>query len=132
MYSIKEVSEKMNLPASTIRYYDRQGMLPYMKRTESGYRSFSEDDIKMLSMIECLKRTNMPIRDIQQFIAWVQQGDATLQQRYDMFVERRKSVEEQIIQLQKTLEFIEYKCWYYSTALEAGTEAVHQKKEKRA
>lgn len=70
--------------------------------------------------------------DIQQFIAWVQQGDATLQQRYDMFVERRKSVEEQISQLQKTLEFIEYKCWYYSTALEAGTEAVHQKAEKRA
>lgn len=132
MYSIKEVSEKMNLPASTIRYYDRQGMLPYMKRTESGYRSFSEDDIKMLSMIECLKRTNMPIRDIQQFITWVQHGDATLQQRYDMFVERRKSVEEQISQLKKTLEFIDYKCWYYSTALEAGTEAVHQGAEKRA
>ena len=53
-----------------------------------------------------------------------------MQQRYDMFVERRKSVEEQISQLQKTLEFIEYKCWYYSTALEAGTEAVHQKAEK--
>lgn len=125
MYSMKEVSEKLNLPASTIRYYDKRGMLPNMQRTESGYRSFSEKDIGMLNMIECLKRTNMPIRDIQQFIAWVQQGDATLQQRYDMFVERRESVQEQIAQLQKALEFIEYKCWYYSTALEAGTEAIH-------
>lgn len=125
MYSMKEVSEKLNLPASTIRYYDKQGMLPNMQRTESGYRSFSEKDIGMLNMIECLKRTNMPIRDIQQFIAWVQQGDATLQQRYDMFVERRESVQEQIAQLQKALEFIEYKCRYYSTALEAGTEAIH-------
>ena len=125
MYSMKEVSEKLHLPASTIRYYDKQGMLPNMQRTESGYRSFSEKDIGMLNMIECLKRTNMPIRDIQQFIVWVQQGDATLQQRYDMFVERRESVQEQIAQLQKALEFIEYKCWYYSTALEAGTEAIH-------
>ena len=125
MYSMKEVSEKLNLPASTIRYYDKQGMLPNMQRTESGYRSCSEKDIGMLNMIECLKRTNMPIRDIQQFIVWVQQGDATLQQRYDMFVERRESVQEQIAQLQKALEFIEYKCWYYSTALEAGTEAIH-------
>lgn len=132
MYSMKEVSEKMNLPASTIRYYDKQGMLPNMHRTESGYRHFSDADIGMLNMIECLKRTNMPIRDIQQFIAWVQEGDATLQQRYDMFVERRQSVQEQIAQLQKTLEFIEYKCWYYSTALEAGTEAVHRTDEKRA
>ena len=128
MYSMKEVSEKLNLPASTIRYYDKQGMLPNMQRTESGYRSFSEKDIGMLNMIECLKRTNMPIRDIQQFIAWVQQGDATLQQRYDMFVERRESVQEQIAQLQKALEFIEYKCWYYFTALEAGTEAIHLSK----
>ena len=71
MYSMKEVSEKMNLPASTIRYYDKQGMLPNMHRTESGYRRFSDADIGMLNMIECLKRTNMPIRDIQQFIAWV-------------------------------------------------------------
>ncbi len=132
MYSMKEVSEKMNLPASTIRYYDKQGMLPNMHRTESGYRRFSDADIGMLNMIECLKRTNMPIRDIQQFIAWVQEGDATLQQRYDMFVERWQSVQEQIAQLQKTLEFIEYKCWYYSTALEAGTEAIHRTGEKRA
>ena len=130
MFSIKEVAEKMNLPASTIRYYDKQGMLPNMHRTESGYRRFSEADIGMLSMIECLKRTNMPIKDIQQFIAWVQEGDASLQQRYDMFVERRQSVQEQIARLQKTLEFIEYKCWYYATALEAGTEAVHKAEGK--
>lgn len=125
MYSMKEVSDKLKLPASTIRYYDKLGMLPGMHRTESGYRSFSDDDIGMLNMIECLKRTNMPIRDIQQFIAWVQQGDSTLQQRYDMFVDRRKSVQEQIAQLQKTLEFIEYKCRFYSDALEAKAESIH-------
>lgn len=124
MYSMKEVSDKLKLPASTIRYYDKLGMLPGMHRTESGYRSFSDGDIGMLNMIECLKRTNMPIRDIQQFIAWVQQGDSTLQQRYDMFVERRQIVQEQIEQLQKTLEFIEYKCRFYSDALEAKAESI--------
>ena len=46
MYSMKEVCEKMNLPASTIRYYDKQGMLPNMHRTESGYRRFSDADIR--------------------------------------------------------------------------------------
>ena len=125
MYSMKEVCEKMNLPASTIRYYDKQGMLPNMHRTESGYRRFSDADIGMLNMIECLKRTGMSIRDIQQFITWAQQGDATLQQRYDMFVERRQSVQEQIAQLQRTLDFVEFKCRYYAAALEAGTESIH-------
>lgn len=125
MYSIREAAEKMQLPASTIRYYDKQGMLPHVKRTESGYRSFSEEDLGMLRLIECLKRTGMSIRDIQQFIVWVQQGDATLQQRYQLVLERRQAVLEQIAQLQKTLDFVEYKCRYYADALEAGTESVH-------
>lgn len=126
MYTIKEVSEKINLPASTIRYYDKQGLLPFLERSESGYRSFSENDIGMLNMIECLKRTGMPINEIKQFCQWVQQGDASLQQRYDMFQERRMAVQEQMEQLKKTMEVIEYKCWYYKTALNAGTEAVHK------
>jgi len=127
MYTIKEAAEKMNLPASTIRYYDKQGLLPFVERSESGYRSFSEADIGMLNMIECLKRTGMPIKEIKQFCQWVQQGDASLQQRFNMFQERRRAVQEQMEQLKKTMEVIEYKCWYYETALAAGTEAIHKK-----
>ena len=126
MYTIKEAAEKMNLPASTIRYYDKQGLLPFVQRSESGYRMFSEKDIGLLNMIECLKQTGMPIKEIKQFCQWVQQGDASLQQRFDMFQERRKAVQDQMMQLEKTMEVIEYKCWYYETALAAGTEAIHR------
>ena len=126
MYTIKEAAEKMNLPASTIRYYDKQGLLPFVQRSESGYRMFSDKDIGLLNMIECLKQTGMPIKEIKQFCQWVQQGDASLQQRFDMFRERRKAVQEQMAQLEKTMEVIEYKCWYYETALAAGTESIHR------
>ena len=126
MYTIKEVAEKINLPASTIRYYDKQGLLPFVQRSESGYRMFSENDIGLLNMIECLKQTGMPIKDIKQFCQWVQQGDASLQQRFAMFQERRKVVQEQMERMKKTMEVIEYKCWYYETALAAGTEAIHR------
>ena len=125
MYSIKEISEILGLPASTIRYYDKQGLLPFVERSEGGYRRFSEEDLSLLKMIECLKKTGMPIREILQFTRWLQQGDASLRERYEMFLERRKAVEKQIEQLQETLKVIDYKCWYYETALKAGTEAVH-------
>lgn len=117
MYSIKEVAEKMHLPPSTIRYYDKQGLLPFVQRAESGYRMFSESDVGLLNMIECLKATGMPIRDIRQFCQWLQQGDSTLQQRYEMFLERRAAVQQQMEQLKKTMETIEYKCHFYEEAL---------------
>lgn len=126
MYSIKEIADILGLPASTIRYYDKQGLLPFVERSDSGYRRFSESDLELLKMIECLKKTNMPIKEIRQFTVWLQQGDDSLKERHQMFMERRKAVEKQIEQLQETLKVINYKCWYYESALKAGTEAIHK------
>ncbi len=129
-YTIREISEMLDLPASTIRYYDNQGLLPFVERTEGGYRRFSEDDLSLLRIIECLKQTGMPIKDIRQFTAWVRMGDDSLQQRCDMFHERRRAVQQQIGQLNEIMKVIDYKCWYYETALEAGTERVHDDKAR--
>lgn len=125
-YTIKEVSALTGIPATTLRYYDKEGLLPFIERRESGYRLFSDGDIMMLRVIECLKSTGMSIKDIRQFSEWVQQGDATLRQRYEMFLERRRIVEAQMEELQKTLDLIDHKCRYYETAIEAGTERIHQ------
>ena len=126
-YSIGDVAKKFNLSASTLRYYDKEGLFPNLERSESGIRSFSDIDLGSLQIIECLKNTGMPIKDIKVFIDWCGQGDSTLSERYELFIGRKKIIDEQIESLQKTLEVIDYKCWYYQTALEAGTEKIHLK-----
>ena len=128
-YTIKQAAELTNLTPVTLRYYDKQGLLPYMERRESGYRMFSDGDIAMLRVIECLKKSGMSIKDIRQFSEWVLMGDDSLQERYEMFLERKKAVEAQMADLQKTLDFINHKCWYYETAIEAGTEKIHIKEQ---
>ncbi len=128
-YTIKQAAELTNLTPVTLRYYDKQGLLPFMERRESGYRMFSDGDIAMLRVIECLKKSGMSIKDIRQFSQWVLMGDDSLQERYEMFLERKKAVEAQMADLQKTLDFINHKCWYYETAIEAGTEKIHFKEQ---
>jgi DNA-binding transcriptional MerR regulator len=76
-----------------------------------------------LRMIECLKRTGMSLKDIRQFMQWCHEGDSTLRERRDMFYERREAVESQIEELRSTLDTIEYKCWFYDTAVAAGTDS---------
>jgi DNA-binding transcriptional MerR regulator len=127
-YSIGEVAEKLKLTVYTLRYYDKEGLLPFVERTPSGIRIFTETDLGTLKVIECLKATGMPIKDIKTFIDWCGEGDYTLQQRYDMFIERKAAVEAQMEELRKTMEVIEHKCRYYKTALEAGTEEIHKQK----
>ncbi|WP_211749346.1 MerR family transcriptional regulator [Paenibacillus sp. Marseille-Q4541] len=130
-YSISEVAKELNLTVYTLRYYDKEGLMPFVERTASGVRKFKESDIDFLKVIQCLKSTGMPIKDIKDFIEWCSEGDSTLQERYDMFTERKASVEAQMEELQKTLEVIEHKRSYYKTALDAGTEEIHKNNKMR-
>lgn len=128
-YSISEVAKKLNLTAYTLRYYDKEGLMPFVKRTPSGTRLFKDSDVDALKIIECLKSTSMPIKEIKHFIDWCSIGDSTLQERYDMFLERKTIVAAQIKELEQAMTLIEHKCDYYKSALEAGTEAIHQTKK---
>ena len=121
-YSIGEVANKLNIPTSTLRYYDREGLLSNVKRSNGGIRVFSDLELAALSMVECLKATGMQIKEIKQFLDWCSEGDSTLEKRRDMYLQRKEVVKKQMEELQNTMDVIEYKCWYYETACAAGTE----------
>lgn len=122
MYSIGEISTMFQLPISTIRYYDKEGLFPDLKREKSGTRKFDDQSVETLRVIECLKKSGMEIKAIKQFMLWCKEGPSTYQKRLDMFLARKQSMEEEISQLQKTLAMIEFKCWYYTKAMEEGNE----------
>jgi len=124
-YTISEIAKKINISPHTLRFYAKEGLLPFVERSQSGIRMFKDEDFEGLMIIECLKRTGMSIKDIKTFIDWVMEGDSTIQQRLEMFKKRKEAVEKQIAQLQETLNLLKYKCWYYETAKNAGTCAVH-------
>lgn len=126
-YSIGEAASMTGVAISTLRYYDREGMFPEMIRSEGGMRIFSDQELDTLRVIECLKTAGMSIKEIKEFLHWCQEGDASLAKRQAMFYERRRAVEKQIEALEDTLNTLKYKCWYYDTAVAAGTEeAVRQ------
>ncbi|WP_049827718.1 MerR family transcriptional regulator [Paenibacillus polymyxa] len=125
-YSISEVAKKLDFTVYTLRYYDKEGLMPFVERTTSGTRLFKDSDIDFLKIIQCLKLTGMSIKDIKDFVEWCSEGDSTLKQRYDMFTERKAIVEGQMEELRRTMEVFEHKCSYYETALEVGTEEIHK------
>ena len=73
-------------------------------------------------MIECLKRSGLEIKEIKQFMAWCAQGSETYPQRHALFVQQAERVEAEIARLQKSLDMIRFKCWYYEQAMRDGNE----------
>lgn len=121
-HSIGEVANITGISISTLRYYDREGMFPNMERSNGGIRIFSDVEINTIRVIECLKTSGMSIKSIKEFLRWCQDGDASLCKRREMFHDRLLEVEKQIEMLQETMNILKYKCWYYDTAIAAGTE----------
>ncbi|MGL5633832.1 MAG: MerR family transcriptional regulator [Sarcina sp.] len=120
-YSIGEVSEMLNISSSTLRYYDKEGLLPLVNRTSGNVRIFNDTDIECLKMIECLKSIGLQLKDIKLFFSWCEQGDSTIEKRYNFFLEQKEKTEQQLLILQKSLNHINYKCEYYRLAKENGT-----------
>ncbi|MGG5371405.1 MerR family transcriptional regulator [Enterococcus sp. AZ196] len=121
MYTIGQVSEMFGLPISTLRYYDKEGLFPEIQRV-SGIRKFSENEIEALRVIECLKKSGLEIKDIKQFMEWSKQGSQTFQIRKELFEKQKVVVEEEIAKLNRVLNMLQYKCWYYEEAIKADNE----------
>lgn len=121
MYTIGEVSKMFGLPISTLRYYDKEGLFPNIERT-SGVRKFNDKELEGLRVIDCLKKSGMEIKEIKLFMQWCVEGSSTYAKRKELFESRKKAVETEIDQMQKTLDMLRFKCWYYEQAMKDGNE----------
>ena len=113
MYTIGQISEMFQLPISTLRYYDKEGLFPDLERS-SGIRRFSEKEIEALRVIE--------FKDIKLFMEWCSEGSATYQRRKELFERQKEIVQKEIAKLEKVLDMLQFKCWYYDQAVKDGNE----------
>ena len=128
-YSISEVASMMGVAPSTLRYYEKEGLLPNVKRV-NGKRVCEEKDFGWLRMLNCLKNTGMPIRRIKEYARLSQMGDESLNARYELIKAQREYVQDQIDRLNYYMKELDYKDWYYRTAIELGSEKAVQNKSK--
>lgn len=121
VYTVGEMAKRLNVSASTLRYYDKEGLLPFVERSSGGIRMFQEKDFEWLRVIGCMKKAGMSIKDIRQYIELAMQGNDTIDARLELFRHQRDVLNTKLKELQHTLEMVEYKCWYYETAQASGT-----------
>ena len=106
VYTVGEMAKKLDVPASTLRYYDKEGLLPFVERSSGGIRMFQESDFEWLQVIGCMKKAGMSIRDIRQYIELALRGDDTIDTRLKMFTHQREDVPERFRAIRRELKTI--------------------------
>ena len=120
MYSIQDVSKKTGLSAHTLRYYEKEGLISGVERTQGGFRQYTDEDLERLGLICCLKNTGMSIQEIAQFVQLTRQGDHTLKERVELLREHRERVLAKMEEMQKYLEKVTWKLNFFTEKLNGG------------
>lgn len=116
-YTIKQVADKLELSAYTIRYYEREGLLPFVSRNKNGNRVFNDNDIEWIKLIRCLRNTGMPIGEIKRYVELCMQGDNTVEVRRQIIERHKQAVEQKIEQMKDYLKNINKKLSCYDDFL---------------
>lgn len=116
-YTIRQVSEKTGLGAYVLRYYEREGLLPHIQRSEGGIRYYTDEDLDVLGLICCLKKTGMQLREIRSFVQLSERGPETLRERCDILRQQRDNVRTKMDEMQKNYEKVSRKLEYFTALL---------------
>ena len=122
MYTIQDDSKKTGLTAHTLRYYEKEGLITGVERSQGGIRQYTDEDLERLGLIRCLKNTGMSIQEIARFVQLTHEGDHTLEERVELLREHRERVLERMAEMQEHLDKVTWKLNFFSEKLRAYQE----------
>ncbi len=122
-YTIAEAARKTGYDAETLRYYEREGLLSGIGR-RGARRVYTEANLRAIAMVTCLKKTGMPLKAIKEYVDLAARGERTIARRLDLMRRHSKEVARRLAEVAQCKDRIDFKVWYYETALREGPDAV--------
>lgn len=122
MYTMKDVCRKVNMPYETLKYYCNEGLVPNVKRDKNNYRIFDDRDVEWINSLTCLKKCGMSIAEMKEYLLLCIEGPSTITQRKEILANKRKNLLEEMQQLQKSIDFIDWKQQFYDDVLSGKRE----------
>jgi len=115
--AIDEAARRMGISKDTLRYYEREGLLPPIAKASNGHRRYTEDDLGWVKFLQLLRGTGMPIREMKEFVELTWAGDHTMPERVEVLSRYRAALRERMAADREHLKFLDYKIDYYSGVL---------------
>lgn len=111
--TISEVSRKYNITADTIRYYEKEGLIPAVPRDKNGIRDFDENSCGWIEFIKCMRSAGLEIETLKWYVSLFRQGTATVKERKILLIEQREKLLKKQENIKATLDRLNYKIEKY-------------------
>ena len=124
MYTIKEVSEKMEVSEHTLRFWAKSGFFPFVKRNRNNIRLFSDNDLDWVKIVKCLRSVGTENKAIKRYIDLCIKGDSTIKERYRIICDTKQKALKQMQELKQQLDMLDYKEKFYQNLIKNNLEDV--------
>ena len=129
--NISQVSKKYGLSVDTLRYYEKEGLIPPVHRNESGLRDYTEQDCGWVEFIKCMRSAGLSIDTLREYITLYFKGNRTLQKRKNLLIAERDKLQARLKEMQGTLERLDYKIRVYEEKIvQCEKELLKKRKSK--
>ncbi len=117
MYTMMQVCKETGLTYQTLKFYCNEGLLPNVKRDKNNRRVFDERDVKWIKDLVCLKKCDMSIQEMKEYLALCLQGPSTILQRKEMLSRKKEALLSSIEELKGCVDYIDWKQDFYDDVL---------------
>ncbi|MGG5318252.1 hypothetical protein IGI49_004645 [Enterococcus sp. AZ071] len=128
MMNISEVAAKYDMTPATIRYYEKQGLMPPVTRNAAGVRDFQEEDLNWIEFIKCMKDFGLSIDSLSRYSELYQVGDSTLLERQEILTDEYQKLVKKQEQINRTVAKLEWKLDFYDKKIASTTMESSEKK----
>ena len=118
--TIRQVCRQYGLTPDTLRYYEKVGVIPQVRRTASGVRDYDKTAIGWVENAVCMRSAGVPVESIIEYVRLYQAGDTTLQARRDLLKEVHMKLLAQKQQMEAEIDRLSFKIRRYDAALKTG------------
>lgn len=126
---ISDVSKKFNISIQTLRYYEREGLIPAIHRDSNGVRDYQKDELYWIHYVQTLRNSGVTVASIKRYVGLVQKGSETREQRKQILLEQRQALLKKRAQIDDALKHMDIKLESYDTyviELENNTKKTNQ------
>lgn len=117
MYTMMQVCRELNMTYQTLKFYCNEGLVPNVKRDSNNRRIFDDRDVKWIKDLTCLKRCNMSIQEMKEYLELCLQGESTIHQRKEMLAKKQDALRASIKELENSVAYIDWKQNFYDEVL---------------
>lgn len=117
MYTMMQACREANMTYQTLKFYCNEGLVPNVKRDANNRRVFDERDVKWIKDLACLKRCGMSIQEMREYLALCLEGEGSIPERKRVLENKQAALREQIMELQDSIDYIDFKQQFYDDVL---------------